>query len=299
MSIGFDPSGFFRSDQGAALAALFLVVILAFVPTGIVLNAGPWQTEQEGHGPFLMAAAGWFALNKRDQLLATEFNPAPVSGWVALLASLALFYLGRTQEILAIETFSIIPMLVGIVLLTGGWSVLRVLAFPIGLLVFTVPPPGWLMDAITLPLKAFISDVVTRLVYKLGYPIAQNGVVIMIGPYQLLVKDACAGMNSIFALSAIGVIYIYIMEYPSRLRNLIILLSILPITIAANFVRVLMLVLIAYHFGTQAVESLVHDVTGVVLFAVAFAILVGFDGVLAALLVLWRRLRRTSRPAQV
>ena len=273
------------------LAALFALTVLCYIPTGIVLNAGPWQTEQEGHGPFLIAAAAWFALGQREALRSTIFKPAPWLGWPVLLIGAAIFYVGRSQEILVFETGSIIPILAGLVLIAGGWPALRRLLFPIGLLIFAVPPPGWLMDAVTLPLKAMISDVVTRMLYWFGYPIAQNGVVIMIGPYQLLVKDACAGMNSIFALSAIGVIYIYIMEYQSRWRNLVILLSILPITIAANFVRVILLVLIAYHFGSAAVEGFVHDVTGVLLFAVAFAILVGFDGILSIFILIARRVR--------
>ena len=80
---------------------------------------------------------------------------------------------------------------------------------------------------------------------------------IMIGPYQLLVKDACAGMNSIFALSAIGIFYVYAISSGSRFHNAILLLSILPITIAANFFRVLALVLIAYYGGVDAVEGVV------------------------------------------
>ena len=77
-------------------------------------------------------------------------------------------------------------------MLLAGWKALRILAFPIGFLLFTVPAPGWMVDGATIPLKVLISDLVTKVLYAAGYPIAQNGVVIMIGPYQLLMKDACA-----------------------------------------------------------------------------------------------------------
>lgn len=282
-----------KHSRGMILLALVLVVIVAFIPTGITLNAGPWQTEQEGHGPFLIAAAVWFAAGKRNELRSAEFTPAPWLGWPILLVGLVLLYAGRALEIIWLDTLSIMPILTGLIFMIGGWPIFRILAFPIFLLFFAVPPPGWLLDAATLPLKAMISDVVTRLLYALDYPIAQNGVVIMIGPYQLLVKDACAGMNSIFALSAIGIIYVYIMRYDSWWRNVVLLLSILPITIAANFLRVVLLVLIAYHLGTSAVEGWLHDVTGVSLFAAAFAIIVLFDGLLAIGISLVRRGRRT------
>ena len=83
-----------------------------------------------------------------------------------------------------------------------------------------MPAPDWIIDAATVPLKVLISDLVTRILYAAGYPVAQNGVMIMIGSYQLLVKDACSGMNSIFALSAIGVFYVYAFRWTSKLRSL-------------------------------------------------------------------------------
>ena len=284
----------FQHRRDAPLLTLCLVVALAYIPTIIALNAGPWQTEQEGHGPFLMAAAAYFAWKKGDRLRAAAFRPAPFFGWVGLLGGLLLLYVGRSQNILTLEMLGLLPILAGAVLMVGGWPMLKILTFPIFLLFFAVPPPGWLLDAATLPLKILISDVVSRKMYAFGYPVAQNGVVIMVGPYQLLVKDACAGMNSIFALSAIGVIYVYMMQYRSWWRNIVIILAILPITIAANMVRVFALVLIAYYLGSSVVEGFVHDATGFALFVVAFLILILFDGFLAALAAMAIFSRRLS-----
>ena len=92
---------------------------------------------------------------------------------------------GPYQGVLTVETFSAIPVIAGCVILLAGWAVFRVLAFPILFLFFAVPMPDWLIDAATVPLKVFISDVVTQVLYALGYPIAQNGVMIMINSYQL------------------------------------------------------------------------------------------------------------------
>lgn len=281
----------FVASRGQWLLALTVLIVLAYVPTGVTLNAGAWQTEQDGHGPFILGIAAWIVWTKRADLMAADYVPAPLLGWPALAIGMIMLFVGRSQEILAIETFSILPVLTGVTLLVGGWRVFRILAFPIGMLVFATPPPGWALDVFTVPLKAWISDWVARLLYKLGYPIAQNGVVILIGPYQLLVKDACSGMNSIFALSAIGVVYLYLMEYRSRLRNLLLLLAILPVTIGANFIRVVLLVLIAYHLGMQAVDGPLHDMTGIILFAIAFFLIVLFDGVLGLMFGLGRKLR--------
>jgi exosortase len=117
----------------------------------------------------------------------------------------------------------------------------------------------------------------------MGYPIAQNGVMIMISSYQLLVKDACSGMNSIFALSAIGVFYFYAFRSNTKIRGFLLLAAIVPITIIANFIRVLALVLFAYYGGIDAVEGTLHDLTGIGLFVIAVTLMFLFDGLLGLL----------------
>lgn len=279
-----------------ALGLLALLTLVVFIPTGFVLAKGPWDTEQDGHGPFILAAAAYIAWTKLPELTAAPVRPAPWAGWALLVPGMALMVLARSQEVLAPEVLSLMPIFAGSVLLTGGWRALKVFLFPIALLFFAIPPPGWALDTLTLPLKVLISDVVTRVLYAAGYPIAQNGVVIMIGPYQLLVKDACAGMNSIFALSAIGFLYVYVRGHASKLRNLALLAAVLPIAIAANFIRVMALVLIAYTFGPQAIEGVLHDFTGIALFAMALFLFIALDGVFDVILRLFG-LRR--RPASV
>ena len=281
-------------------ALLSASCIVAYIPTIKGLIDGPWQTEQEGHGPLIIAASLWLVWQSREQLRTVKLAPAPLIGWTCLTLGLLLMFVARTQDILPAEAFSIIPVITGCVLLAGGWPVFRVLVFPIGFLLFAVPVPDWIIDAMTVPLKVFISDSVTRILYAAGFPIAQNGVMIMIGSYQLLVKDACSGMNSIFALSAIGVFYAYAFRWHQKIRSIILLLSIIPITILANFVRVLALVLIAYYGGPDLLEGTVHDLTGIGLFVVAVILLFAFDGFLGlGTAVFGHMSRRTesSKPA--
>jgi len=277
-----------------AMAASFVV---AYMPTYVKLANGPWQTEQEGHGPLIMLAAAWLAWQQRDKLQAVAFRPAPVAGWTVLLSSLFLMAVTRSQDILMIEVATQIPVLLGCLLLIGGWPLARIFAFPLAFLVFSLPPPGWVMDAFTVPLKAWISDIVTNFLYALDYPIAQNGVMIMIGPYELMVKDACSGMNSIFALSAIGIFYVHEFVRNDWSRKLILVASIIPITILANFFRVLALVLGSYYLGVDRVEGLFHDLTGIALFVFALMLFFFLDSVLIGANYVLGRAFRTLRAA--
>ena len=245
------------SWRGFVWPSLLLAsLVAAYLPTFITLAQGPWQTEQEGHGPLIIAAALWLVWQSRGKLRDVRIAPSLVWGWLSLLGGLCVLVLSRNQDIWFLEVASEIPVLAGCVLLLAGWEALRILAFPIGFLIFSAPAPGWMVDAATVPLKVLISDAVTSLLYTLGFPVAQNGVVIQIGPYQLLVQDACSGMNSIFALSAIGVFYVYAFRWQSKIRALLLMALIVPITITANFLRVLTLVLIAYYAGVDKYRRL-------------------------------------------
>jgi exosortase B len=273
----------FTSRGGLWPALLLASFLAAYIPTFITLAQGPWQTEQEGHGPLIIAAAVWLVWQSRDKLRTATLSPSPVLGWLVLLGGLAILVLSRNQDIWFLEVASQIPVLAGCVLLLAGWNVLRILAFPIGFLIFSAPAPGWMVDGATVPLKVLISDLVTNGLYAAGYPIAQNGVVIQIGPYQLLVQDACSGMNSIFALSAIGVFYVYAFRWHEKIRALILLSLIIPITITANFLRVVSLVLIAYYGGVEMLEGVIHDLTGIALFVVAVGLMFLCDGLISVI----------------
>ena len=130
-------------------------LLIAYIPTLRGLIDGPWQTEQEGHGPLIIAASLWLVWQARKKISSTEIRSAPFVGWLLLLGGLFLMFLARTQDVLTVEAFSILPVLAGCVLIAAGWTMLGVLAFPIGFLFFAVPMPDWLIDAATVPLKVF------------------------------------------------------------------------------------------------------------------------------------------------
>ncbi|MCZ7562780.1 MAG: exosortase [Burkholderiales bacterium] len=165
--------------------------------------------------------------------------------------------------------------------------------FPLLFLVFMVPLPGVIVDAITGPLKQNVSLIAENLLYWTGYPVARTGVVLSVGPYQLLVADACSGLNSMYSLSALGGLYLYLMQYQSRWRNAILLGAILPIAFAANVIRVMILVLVTYHFGDAAGQGFLHGFAGMILFVIALVLLFVLDAVLG----LFPALRTAGRRA--
>src|SRR5262249_60576866 len=97
-------------------------------PTISDLIEGPWQTEQEGHGPLIIAATLWLLWQSRARLKVTEIRPAPILGWMILLAGLLLMFLARIQQgLLFAEVFSLIVVIAGSGLLLAGLAGFSVL----------------------------------------------------------------------------------------------------------------------------------------------------------------------------
>jgi exosortase B len=169
---------------------------------------------------------------------------------------------------------------IGLLLLFLGRRAIRLIWFPLLFLLFVVPLPSSVVGLLTAPLKAAVSTVAAKLLYSLDYPVARQGVMLSVGQYQLLVADACAGLNSMFTLEALGLLYMNLMRYTSAVRNVTLAVLIIPISFAANVVRVLILVLVTYHFGAAAGQGFVHGFAGMVLFTVGLLLILATDWLL-------------------
>jgi len=268
----------------AGLAAWWPVLLglaVLYLPTYWELANGIWNQEEHAHGPIVLVVVLYLLWTQRAALL-TQGVTYPYTGWGLLVFGLLLYALGRSQDILLLEVGSQIPVMIGVLLVTLGARPVRALWFALCFMLFMIPLPGFLIDAATMPLKTLISEIAEHLLYDLGYPIGRSGVVLTVGPYQLLVADACSGLHSMFSLSAMGLLYLYLMRHPDWLRNGILIASILPIAFVANIGRVMILVLVTYHFGDSAGQGFLHDFAGVLLFVIALLILFALDGLLGA-----------------
>lgn len=258
-------------------------LLALYVPTLLMLAADHWPQDDEAHQPIILAVVLWLLWTNRAALLEPP-EPAKATGSALIVFALLVYVFGRSQSVGSLEAGSLVPLLAGVVLCMRGWQSLSKLWFPIVFAVFYVPLPGVFVDWITGPLRQQVSALAEITLYTVGYPVARNGVVLTIGPYQLLVADACAGLNSMFSLSALGTLYLFVVKRPSLLHNAIMLAAVIPTAFFANFVRVMALMLITYHFGDEAGQGFLHGATGMLLFVVALLSLMLLDTVLSKVL---------------
>jgi exosortase B len=282
----FEPKAL-AGSAGSAAVAEWLPVILGltvlYVPTFHDLVSMIWIRDDEFHGAIILLVIGWLAWDRREVLLSPPTNTAPAPGIALLIFGLLLYFLGRSQGILIFQVAALIPVLAGTLLAMRGWPAIRALWFMLLFIAYLVPLPAYLVDSLTLPLSQTVAATADYILYAAGYPIAHEGVTLIVGQYQLRVVDACAGLSSMFSLSAIGLLYLYLKRYQSWLHNGLILLSLLPIAFFANIVRVVVLVLVTYHLGDKAGQGFMHGLSGIALFVFALMAVLLLDAILLKL----------------
>jgi exosortase B len=251
---------------------------ILFVPTFHDLLTGAWIGEEQGHGPIIFGLALWLIYRKWPALLAATTPPrASSAGWPVLALGLIAHLLGRSQHILMLEVGSIILVMAAVLLVKRGARALAVLWFPFFFMLFMVPLPAEFVAAVTLPMKMAVSWATEHLLFGAGFPIARSGVILQIGQYQLLVADACAGLQTLLTLEALGLFYLNLMRHPSAFRNIGLALFIIPISFSANVVRVVALTLITYYFGDAAGQGFLHGFAGMALFLTALVLILAVD----------------------
>ena len=241
-------------------------VLVLVLPTMFGVASENWSTEQGAHGPIVMATGLWLFARRWREVAALA---RPGDTRIALLAFLlvaSVFVTARIINVIEIEGFMMYAMLLVTAYWLIGFAPLRAMWFPIIYMLFVFPPPDSIVAMVTQPLKIAISQAAISLLYKLGYPIAGSGVTIVISQYQLLIAAACAGLNSLISLSAIGLFYVYIRHNANWRYALLLMLAIVPVAILANFIRVLALILITYYLGDEAAQGFLHSFSGITMF---------------------------------
>ncbi len=266
------------------------------LPTAIILAAGLlmlaapllWDWSRglwvlRGHEPLIVAVSGWLIHRRREAIAVLPSASSPRLALCLFCASMSMYFLGRVLHVVRLELLSLVLMPVVYVLFFKGRAALGLVWFPICYLLFAISPPFSLELAVTGPMKTAVSELATQMLFQLGYPIGNSGVVITIGQYQLLVNEACAGLQTMFTLEAMGLLYANLMNHSSTLRNAMLALLVVPIAFLANVVRVVVLSLVTFHLGDAAGQGFLHGFAGMVLFLVALMLVLGVDGLLGRL----------------
>jgi len=256
---------------------------LMALPALITLASQEWSRESGVHEPLVIATGAWLIWRDIQHLKPMIRRGSPVVTTAILISSVLIYIFGSVFDFLVLEAAGVYGAGLACTYDVLGSAIMRRLWFPLFYLVFALPAPGWVLDQTTAPLKELASTVSTRLLQSLGVPVVREGVTLFIAQYQLLVEDACAGMNAILGLTSLGLFYAYLQHGASWRYCAALAVFIIPIALLANVVRIIILVCITWWFGDQAAQGYLHGTAGLVTFGTGLLLVFASDSLLSKL----------------
>jgi exosortase len=251
------------------LMGLAIGVLYRFVwPSWI---ADLWNDPDYSHGLMVPFVSAWLAYDRRGRLASLVPQPA-LSALVLILGALALLMLGRLASELFLMRVSLVALLTGLLAFICGYVYVRALALPLAFLLFMVPLPTLILNAVTLPLQFAASEVAVTVLQWLGLPALREGNVIVLPATALEVVEACSGLRSLVSLGAMSVV-VAVLTLRSPWLRLLLILSSVPLAVLTNGARVSGTGVLAYSYGPAVAEGFFHGFSGWMVFVCALALL--------------------------
>ena len=252
---------------------LLLLPLLAAVYWGIIPGmVADWENDPNySHGFLVPLISGYFVWQKWPELKLLSVRPSHV-GLLVIVGSLLLLIFGYAgTEYFSLRS-SLIFLLAGIVLYWYGWTVSSHLALPIGFLLFMVPLPYIVYDAMAFPLKLLVAKYSVVALKLMGIAVMREGNIIIFPQTVLEVADACSGLRSLVSLLALAVAFAFFSQ-KSNIKRVIMVLAAVPIAIVTNMFRVIVTGFLAQYYGAAAAEGFFHEFAGMAVFALAMVLL--------------------------
>ncbi len=259
-----------RENRWYLLALLPLMALTYWtVVPGMVSD---WNNDPNySHGFLVPLIAGYFAWQKWPELKEMPVRPSN-AGLLVIIGSLLLLIFGFAGTEYFTMRSSLVFLLAGIILFWFGWVVFKGLLLPVGFLLFMVPLPYIVYDAMAFPLKLLVAKFSVAALKFMGIAVLREGNIIMFPQTVLEVADACSGLRSLMSLLALAVAYA-VFSQKSHLMRVIMVLSAVPIAIATNMFRVIVTGVLAQYYGAAAAEGFFHEFAGLAVFALAMVLL--------------------------
>lgn len=247
-------------------ASAVLLALLGVLYARVCLKlVGDWYvTPDYAHGFLIPIFCAYVVWEKRHAVRDTPMEPS----WTgALLVALGLvtYITGVYGAELFLARISALMVLGGLVWTFAGLPMLRVLKFPLLVLLLAIPFPAVIFNQITFPLQLFASRLAGAILPLFNVPVLREGNVIELPMMKLEVAEACSGIRSLMSLFTVAIIYGYLLE-PSTWRRTLLALASIPIAVAANVLRIVGTGLCVQYWDPEKAMGFFHEFSGWLMF---------------------------------
>jgi len=259
--------------QWVVVALVGLALIAAFLP-GLRFMVSNWAiVEEYSYGYFIPLISGFLIWQKSDQLRQVELRGS-WTGLVPVGIGLLMNLVGEFSAIRLFGQYGFIVALVGLSVGFIGWRGTRMIAAPLGILLFMIPLPQFALRELSQQLQLLSSELGVGLIRLFGISVFLEGNVIDLGSYKLQVVEACSGLRYLFPLMVLGFLAAYFFQ-GAMWKRVLIVLSTIPMTIVINSLRIGMIGVTVEHWGPTMAEGMLHDFEGWFMFMVCIVLLIG------------------------
>jgi exosortase len=249
-----------------ALIALLLIAVYFRVAGKLIFD---WYDLPDYSHGFLVPLFSLFLLwENRDTIRNTPVAPS-WKGLPLVVIGLVILILGVYGADLFLSRISFLFLLAGIIWTLQGLSMLKVLRFPLLVLLLAIPFPQIVFNQITFPLQLLASRLASSVLPLFGVPVLNEGNVIQLPAMKLEVAEACSGIRSLMSLFTLAVFYGYFAE-KSTARRVLLALASIPIAVIANTARITGTGLCVQYWDPDKAMGFFHEFSGWVMFVISF-----------------------------
>ena len=252
--------------QMAMLAVVAVELVLLYAPTARWLY-GRWTLSvwHNAHGLLIPPAVAYLSYLELARKPRTgEGSPW---GFLFLLAALAMQVLDTGMHTELLSAISIVVALPGLSLLFLGTERTKAIAFPLAFTAFMIPIPLAITERIHMVLRQVATAGTAVCTPLLGIPVYAEGTMLHLPNDSLFIGDGCSGFSTLYAAFAVAALTAYSTE--GWKRRALVLLAAAPLAIAANVLRVILLVVLVNWRGVAILDTWMHPASGMLTFALA------------------------------
>ncbi|HEY2920704.1 MAG TPA: EpsI family protein [Candidatus Binatia bacterium] len=230
-----------------------------------------YEHENFSYGFLIPFVFAYLVLQRWHMLQREKIAPA-IWGTAFLTGSIAVGLIGNALGEPFLSRLSLVATVAALVHVIGGWRIFRLLAFPLAYLLLMVPPPYGIVKQMSFYFKMFDAVVATGALQLIGVPVYRDSYFLNLPGITLEVADVCSGIASLFAMVALGTVYVYFL--PARMRaKLAVLASVLIFPLIANLIRIILVGASVYYYGPVMLKAFFHTFTGTFTFLLSLAML--------------------------
>jgi exosortase C (VPDSG-CTERM-specific) len=224
---------------------------------------------------FLVPFVSGYLIYIRRNRLPKRYTSAPGRVIISLAlgtSALALAWMGKAtltgNNYLTIATLAFLAFVVSAGFLFLGRAWMQAAAFPVFFLIFLIPMPGGMVDALETGSKFASAEAASLFFDASGTPVLRDGLIFQLPNITIQVAQECSGIRSSWVLFVTSLLAANLF-LKSNWRRAALVGFVIPLGIIRNGFRVFVIGTVCIHYGPQMIHSLIHRRGGPLFFAMA------------------------------